>query len=104
VFTNDFAGVSIATSGQQGTSTLGSSIRNNNFNNVGSALSVWPATDSSTNPLPIANMNVFENNTLGTGGVSIDQGNGNIQNTIFLNNTSLNGPLNSGVVNGNFEF
>jgi hypothetical protein len=49
-------------------------------------------------------MNVFENNTLGTGGVSLDQGNGNIQNTIFLNNTSLNGPLNPGVVSGNFEF
>ena len=104
VFTNDLAGVSIATSGQQGTSTLGSSIRNNNFNNVDSALSVWPASDSSTNSLPIANMNVFENNILGTGGVSIDQGNGNIQNTIFLNNTSLNGPLNPGVVSGNFEF
>lgn len=105
VFTNNLAGVSIATSGQQGTSTLGSSIRNNNFNNnVGSVFDIWQNTDPGTNPLPIANMNVFENNTLGTGGVSIDQGNGNIQNTIFFNNTSLNGPLNPGVVSGNFSF
>jgi hypothetical protein len=47
---------------------------------------------------------VLENNTLGIGGVYVDQGNGNIQNNIFLNNTSLNGPLNPGVVNGNFSF
>jgi VCBS repeat-containing protein len=104
LFTNNLSGVSVATSGQQGTSTLGTSIRNNNFNNVGDILSVWQNTDPGTNPLPIANMNVLENNTLGTGGVSIDQGNGNIQNTIFLNDTSLNGPLNLGVVSGNFEF
>ena len=104
LFTNTLSGISVATSGQQGTSTLGTFIRNNNFNNVGDILSVWQNTDPGTNPLPIANMNVLENNTLGTGGVSIDQGNGNIQNTIFLNNTSLNGPLNLGVVSGNFSF
>lgn len=104
LFTNNLGGISVGTSGQQGTSILGTSIRNNNFNNVGDILSVWQNTDPGTNPLPVANMNVFENNTLGTGGVAIDQGDGNIQNTIFLNNTSLNGLLNPGVVNGNFEF
>ena len=103
-FTNDFIGIDVPTSGQKGTALLGTSIRNNNFNNVGNVFSIFPGTDSGINPLPIANMNVFENNTLGTGGVSIDQGNGNIQNTIFLNNTSLNGPLNPGVVSGNFSF
>jgi hypothetical protein len=49
-------------------------------------------------------MNVFENNTLGVGEIYVNQGNGNIQNNIFLNNTSLNGPLNPGVVNSNFSF
>lgn len=103
-FTNNSGGIDVPTSGQKGTAILGNSIRNNNFNNVDSVFSVFPVNDSGNNPFPIANMNVFENNTLGTGGVSIDQGNGNIQNTIFLNNTSLNGPLNPGVVSGNFSF
>ena len=103
-FTNNSGGIDVPTSGQKGTAILGNSIRNNNFNNVDSVFSVFPVNDSGNNPFPIANMNVFENNALGTGGVSIDQGNGNIQNTIFLNNTSLNGPLNPGVVSGNFSF
>ena len=102
-FTNTKSGVNLAT-GNQGTSILGNSTHNNNFNNVGTVFTMWRGNDGSGNLFPSANMNVFENNTLGTGGVSIDQGNGNIQNTIFLNNTSLNGPLSPGVVSGNFSF
>jgi VCBS repeat-containing protein len=103
-FTDVGSGVNIGTSGNKGASSIGNTIHNNSFNNVGSALYIWPVNNGSGNPFPSANMNVFENNMLGSGGVSIDQGNGNIQNTIFLNNTSLNGPLNPGVVSGNFEF
>lgn len=103
-FTNIGSGVNIGTSGNKGTSSIGNSIHNNSFNNVGTALYMWPVNNGSGNPFPSANMNVFENNTLGVGEIYVNQGNGNIQNNIFLNNTSLNGPLNPGVVNSNFSF
>ncbi len=90
-FTNTGSGVNLAT-GNQGTSILGNSTHNNNFNNVGTVFTMWRGNNGSGNLFPSANMNVFENNTLGSGGVSINQGNGSIQNTIFLNNTSLDEP------------
>ena len=107
-FTDDRIGVNFVPSGPQGTSILGNSVRNNNFNNVGTVLKMGPLTPSNTpssNKFPSVNMTVFENNALGTGHVSINQGNGNIQNTIFLNNTTSDrAPLNVGVVDGNFYF
>ena len=103
-FTNVGSGVVLGTSGNKGTSILGNSTHNNTFNNVDTAFITFPRNDGSGNSFPSANMNIFENNTLGTGGVSIDQGNGNIQNTILLNNTSLNGLLSPSVVSGNFSF
>lgn len=91
--------------GAKGTAVLGSSVRNNVFgNSLGISLGLNKSI-TGANPLPLVNMNVIENNSLGISTVSISEGNGDVANTIFLNNTSSNrGNLNVGVVDGNFKF
>ncbi|PZV24119.1 MAG: hypothetical protein DCF12_17850 [Snowella sp.] len=101
-FTNDLTGVGIEISAPLGTALTGSSIRNNAFSQVETALFMSSRTSTVGNLFPSVNMNVFENNTLGIGRVYVDQGHGNIQNNIFLNNPSLNAPLSANVVSGNF--
>ncbi len=103
-FTNNLTGVGIEISAPLGTALTGSSIRNNTFSQVETALFMWSRNSTVGNRFPIANMNVFENNALGTGGISINQRNSDIQNTILLNNTSSHGFLNLGAVSGNFSF
>jgi hypothetical protein len=103
-FTNLLEGVTIKTSGLKGKSALGNVVSNNKFNNVQSVFSINPKNSSPSNSSLSANMNVFEENSLGSGKVSVTQGEGKIQNTIFLNNTSSKGDLSSGPIDGNFSF
>ena len=103
-FTNDLTGVGIEISAPRGTALTGSSIRNNTFSQVETALFMSSRNSTVGNRFPIANMNIFENNALGIGGISINQRNSDIQNTVFLNDTSSHGSLNLGVVSGNFSF
>ena len=103
-FTNLLEGVTIKTSGLKGKSALGNVVSNNKFNNVQSVFSINPKNSSPSNSSLSANMNVFEENSLGSGKVSVTQGEGKIKNTIFLNNTSSKGDLSSGPIDGNFSF
>jgi hypothetical protein len=87
-FLNSNEGLTLVIDTSQGptqqTYTLGSVFRDNFATNVGSAAKIFPTNSVSGGPY--ANMNVFEQNTLGTGVPSLSTltSNNNVQNNLVF--------------------